>query len=355
MEIYVHDANRQMVGIVEAYQSFRWTRRYGSSGSFVLQAVFTKANIQLLQVGNFIRKSDDSEVGIIDRISISMKEKEIITVSGMFATGLLGRRIIWGIETYDGLISGFIEQLITKHLINPKNPAGAIDIYRTIPNISFITPQPINSSIKMQVSYKNLQDVIEELLGYLDVGIKTEFNPTTGALTMSLYMGDTVSAVFAKEYENIISQEYVYGLDNFKNAALIAGEGEGAAREVAGAIFGFGIERRELFVDARDLQQGTMDLGDYSGMLIWRGHMKLKEFPKVQSFESQINIRGNLVYKKDYDIGSMITIHNSHWNLNMQTRISEITESFDSSGSNIDIIFGTGQLSLKDMLKGSIA
>jgi hypothetical protein len=312
-------------------------------GSFELKAIGSTDNANLLKIGNYIWKSDDTELGMIERIELNQDEKETITASGRFATALLDRRIIWGTEVLSGDISVCIGQLIANHLINPA------DINREIPYVDFgVTALGIN--VKTQVSYKNLLDTVMELCGAADVGIRTVFNPKTGKLTMSLYQGGATQAVFAREYENLISQNFIQSVTDYADAALIGGQGEGEERVLATINGASGEERREIFIDARDLNAEDF-ADDYEAALLYRGQTKLAEHAKVNALDAEINSRGNLVYKTDYDLGDIVTVHARRWGVSMNVRITEITESYDENGLSLDVVFGRGLLTLAQKLK----
>ena len=92
MELYIFDTDKAMLGVIEAYEYLRWTRRYSKCGGFELKAVATSDNIALLQIGRILWKNDDEEAGVIEYVELTMQERESITVSGRFATSLLARR-----------------------------------------------------------------------------------------------------------------------------------------------------------------------------------------------------------------------------------------------------------------------
>jgi hypothetical protein len=343
METYVFDNNRQLIGVVESFQYFRWTRRYSRPGSFELKAIGSTDNANLLKIGNYIWKSDDTELGMIERIELNQDEKETITASGRFATALLDRRIVWGTEVLNGDISPCIGQLIANHLINPS------EADRAITYVAFgVTALGIN--VKTQVSYKNLLDTVTELCDATDVGIRTTFTPKTGVLVMNLYQGGATQAVFAREYENLISQNFIQSVTDYADTALIGGQGEGADRVLATINGASGEERREIFIDARDLNAD--DFGaDYESALVYRGQTKIAEHAEVNVLDAEINSRGNLVYKTDYDLGDIVTVHARRWGVSMNVRITEITESYDESGLALDVVFGRGLLTLAQKFK----
>jgi hypothetical protein len=183
----------------------------------------------LLKIGQYVWNSDDTEIGMIEHIEITQTDKEMITASGRFATALLDRRIIWGTEMLNGDIGACVGLLVTNHLINPTDPMRGIDYisYNTL-----LLDVPVHA----QVSYKNLLDTVTELCDAADVGIRTTFDPITGNMMMSLYKGTAMQAVFSREFENLISQSYIYKIADARDTVLVAGEGEGDERMLVSII-----------------------------------------------------------------------------------------------------------------------
>jgi len=340
----VYGNTRQLAGVVESFEYLRWVRRYSLCGSFELKAIATADNIALLMLGNLLWKSDDEEVGIIEHLEMSQADKETITVSGRFATSFLARRIIWGTETLSGDLSVCVAQLVNNHLISPT------DSNRQITGIVYTSPA-LGVTVKTQVSYKNLLDTVTGLCDASDRGIKTVFDPSSGTLTVTLYVGMISQAVFSREYENLTTQIYTQSAMDYANTALIGGEGDGVSRVLASISDMAGEARREVFVDAKDLRQEDFGTG-YPSVLMYRGQNKLSELSIARSFDAEVNPHGNMRYKVDFDLGQIVTVFSKKWGVTLLARITEIEESYDASGQTLNIVFGKGALSLLQKLKG---
>jgi len=344
LELYVFRRDRSLLGVVEAFEYLRWTRRYSHCGSFELKAIATPENTELLRLGHYLWKNDDEEAGLIEFRELAAPDRETILVSGRFATSFLNRRIVWGTETLTGDLSVCVEQLLTNHLIDPE------DHERHIPGIVF-SSTVLDVPIRTQTSYRNLLDVVTGLCDAAEVGLKTVFDPTGGPLHVCLYHGGVTQAVFSKEYENVIDQIYTQSLLDYANTALIGGEGEGQDRVFADITGETGEDRYELFVDAKDLREE--DFGEeYTEALLFRGEAKLSERDMIRAFDASANPYGNLVYKQDYDLGGVVKVLSPRWNLDMTARITEIEESYDTEGRSLRIVFGKQALSLIQKIKG---
>ena len=347
MELYIFNSDRELAGIVESFEYLRWTRRYSQCGSFELKAIATPENTALLQEGNFIWKNDDEEAGIIEHLELSQTEKEIITASGRFATSFLSRRIVWQTEKLSGDLSACVEQLLNNNLISPAETA------RQIGGITFSSPN-LGVSVSSQISYKNLMDAVTELCGASEIGVKTVFTPATHIFTVTLYRGAVSQAVFSKEYENLTEQSYTESASDYANTALIGGEGEGTGRTFATISSGSGETRREIFVDAKDLQ--SADFGtDYTNALIFRGQSKLSEQAIRYSFDTSVNPHGNLTYKTDFDLGQTVQVISKAWGVSMTTRITEVEETYDADGLSISVVFGKAELTIAQKIRSDMS
>jgi hypothetical protein len=157
--------------------------------------------------------------------------------------------------------------------------------------------------------------------------------------------------VFSKDYENLTAQTYVRSELAYSNTTLVGGEGEGDNRQTVTLGDATGIDRREMFVDAKDLRKA--DLGtDYAAALIQRGKLKLSEQAAVQAFDAAINPHGNLRYKRDFDLGQTVRVVSAQWGVTLTTRITEIEENYDQDGLTLQVVFGRGLLTLSQKLKG---
>lgn len=103
-----------------------------------------------------------------------------------------------------------------------------------------------------------------------------------------------------------------------------------------------GLELREIFVDAKDLQkeEGTTD-GDYKATLIHRGEEKLAERSEAVAFECKTMANSNFRYKTDYDLGDIVVIRKEEWGVTSNLRITELQETYEYGSMTVEPTFGT--------------
>lgn len=363
MELYIFDKNLTPLGLIDDFFSLSWVRRYYKVGEFELHVALTQNNLNLLQKGNIVSKSDDAEAGFIEYRNLSQDRegKEYFSVKGKFLTGYLARRIVWGTEILSCTVEEAMRTLVDESAVNPT------DSNRKIPHLELGAFKDYPETIDYQVSYKNLLEEVENLSIISDLGYKTIVDFINKKLVFDIYKGKDLTAeqsenppaIFSNEFENVFEQEYTDSIHNYRNLALVVGEGEGSDRKIKIVGTGQELDRYELFVDAKDVSEKTEDdilipEDEYLSMLESRGKIKLAEYVELKTFESKVTVQGNLIYKQDFDLGDVVTITNKKWGVTTNARITEIEEIFEPGRQSIDVTFGNHVPTLIDVIKREV-
>ena len=72
-----------------------------------------------------------------------------------------------------------------------------------------------------------------------------------------------------------------------------------------------------------------------------RGNEKLAEYGIVQCLEAVTLPFVNFEYKKDYDLGDIVTVNKKAWSIETDERITEIQEIYENGGFSIVPTFGS--------------
>ncbi|AQT85699.1 hypothetical protein ERICIV_00897 [Paenibacillus larvae subsp. larvae] len=375
MELYVLDRNLDVLGMVDAYNSVSHLRKYYDVDTLSLQCFATNDHCKLLRKGNILVKSTDVSQGfvIVQREGEDKNgDDENLSIEAVCVTTYLSRRIIWERMIIQDTAEQVMKNLVSTCCIHT-------DADRKIPLLEIGPTQKLGKRIHYQVSYKNLLEELKTLsegneLSFvvaLDIPNKKLLFQVWEGKDRSLNQNTLPPCVFKKEFENIIEQNFVESYSDFKNIALVAGAGEGSERKRITVGGGSGLDRFELFVDARDLQdtkteEVTNSDGEkeekevpipeeeYKAMLRERGRNKLAECKEIFTFDSKINIQGNLVYKKDFDLGDIITAISEKYGMAVQARITEIEEIYDTNGFSVHATLGNNIPTLIDKIKKTV-
>lgn len=343
MQIIICDTNFIRLGMIET-ASVIWCSRYYKCGDFEIHASTDQYNINLLQKDYYVIRDDDDYTGIIENIEMNMDEEkgEFITVKGRFVESLLARRIVWNQTRLSGTLENGLINLLTDNIINP------FDISRKISIIGVKAPKGYKERLEAQYTGTDLLKVCEDVCQSNLMGFKMILQ--NNMFLFEVYKGidrsynqaENPRIIFSSEYDNLVSTSYKEVGENEKNIALVAGEGEGTFRrkEVVGNVSG--LNRKEMFVDARNISSNNGDVTDaeYKQALIEKGYEELGKSIITKAFDGDVDISQNYKYKRDYFLGDIVSIENVKWRMSMNTRIIEILESEDENGYSITPTFG---------------
>ncbi len=347
MELYIYNRDLEFQGPLDVFDSLRWRRRYFQPGEFELHCRATRENIMLLLPENIVSRRDAKEAGVIENIEIDNEE---LTVKGKFLSAYMGRRIIWSITTIRDTAENAMRKLVLDNCINS----------RLIPKLILGDLKGYTQTVELQVSYKNLLDKLTQIakvsnLGYIlrpDFKNKQFYFEVYQGLDRSKEQSINPRAIFSDEFENVSNNKYNLACENYKNVGLVGGQGEGTSRIMVTVGSGEGLDRYETFVDAKDTQKDeTMTDIEYKALLMQKGNEVLASNAVSESFESDVNLQSNLIYKQDFDLGDIVTCVKREWGKVINVRITEIEEVYENGMITITPTFGSPLPELADMLK----
>lgn len=342
MNVFVMDREFQSVGVIDVFNSFLWTDRYYKYGDF---EIYTEANaeiLELLKEDYYLWYSNSEHVMIIEDFEVSSDTEEgtKFIYKGRSLESILDRRIIWSQTTLTGNFQNGIKKLLNENVISPSN------VDRKIPNFIFqesTDPAITELTLEAQYTGDNLYDVVSSACNDKKIGFKVLLNDQN-QFVFSLYAGKDRSykqdtnpyVVFSPDFDNMINSNYIRSKKTYKNVTLVAGEGEGSSRKTVSVGSGSGLERRELYTDARDLSTttsdgGTISTSEYNNQLTQRGNEKLADYPISESFEGESDTTRMFVFKEDFDIGDIVQNKNEYGQEG-RSIVSEMIFSQDEEG-----------------------
>lgn len=256
-DIYVLDRNLKSVGIVDTCKSLIWANRYNSVGDCELYIPASEEYLNLLKMGYFLYRTDSPMVCQIKKIEIDTDAEEgnYLIVTGYDVKRWLDQRIIWNTSSADGNAEAFIRSIVDEACGNSSTADRQIKDADGNRIFFLSTASGFSDVITEQISYKTVGEKVREYCLKFGWGYKLDF--IDNAFYFSLYKGTdrTDTVVFADEYENLCTTTYITDDTNMGNIALICGQGEGAnrARNIAGSASG--MNRYEVYIDAKDLSR----------------------------------------------------------------------------------------------------
>lgn len=323
MELYIYSPDIELQGVIDGYSSLRWRRRFFEPGEFELHCPATDYNIALLREDNIIHRLDREEAGIIEGIKISSTDNgDEITVTGRMGSSMLDRRIVTPTINFSGTIEDAMRKIVSDNAITN----------RPLPHLVLGDAAGYTPTATGQVTYKTVLAALEALGKAAPLGFRARLDVPGKQWVFEVYDGTDRSVtqtarpyvLFSREFGNIDSPEYTHDSTGYANYAYVGGEGEGSARTIITIDQTNGEERRELWVDAKDLQKGDLSDADYRAQLRQRGFEKLAEVNRSESFSAAAVDTGNFAYLTDWDLGDIVSFE--CWGIRLDQRITEVEE-----------------------------
>ena len=341
------DKNLKFIGELDAYEGLEFITRWTKYGTF---QIFVYRITKQMKIGNYIMLDNDrKKTGIIKRIECSDDDNSSTpaTISGYTLLHLLTQRITYppkglAYHSFHDTAENIICSLVKA------NATNATDTKRNIPFLKVKASSGRGDRVYYQTRYDNLDEAVTALCEASGLGVSISLIPENQQLLFEVLEGVDRSAnqsnrppmIFNVDYDNVTNREFISDISEYKNTAIVAGQGEGAERRIRYVgNENSGLERYELFVDARDIEDDTA-LPD-------RGKSKLAECACNDTYSSEVD---SSQYKIKWDIGDIVVTVDREYAVNMNERIVETTETFDENGYSISPTFGTTQKTILEKI-----
>jgi len=266
-DVYVLNRNLETIGIIDSYKSLIWASRYNTVGDCELYVPATNENLTMLKKNNFLMRIDNNMICQIKKIELDTDAEEgnYLIVTGYDVKQWLDQRVIWGTMNLDGNVENFIRSMVDKALGNAGLYARQIVNLNGSRIFYLGTAAGFTEVNTEQASYKNIGEKVRDYCLKYGWGYRVVLS--NNLLYFQLYKGTdrTSSVIFSDAYENLATTKYIEDETNMGNVALVAGEGSGAARSRNVSGYAEGIERYEIYVDAKDISK-TITWGDLTNL-----------------------------------------------------------------------------------------
>lgn len=321
MEFNVYDKTLTRKDIILSPMSVVWFEEYSDIGNFQLVIPKTNENINRIEIGDFIGTTDSKTLMIITGIE---DKDNALWFYGNESKGLLQDRI------YDGKFVCKNVETSLREAIMEKRP---------LPIIRLGQYNGLTGELKSQKSYNSLFEMSKSLCDALDYGFTLVYNKDSKTLDYTIYQGQTQDILYSEKYGNISNVIKLNSVRNYKNVAYVAGQGQGEERIIikVGDVDSVDFERRELYVDARDLQQEEMSDEEYKNVLISRGLERLAENSIIDNLTFEVD---GEEYNKNFTLGDRLSCTLYEYHLKMTLRIISVKIVYENNTKKITIGLG---------------
>ena len=189
------------------------------------------------------------------------------------------------------------------------------------------------------------------------IGFRNVFDHMNGRHVFTVQKGSDFSfnntvgnptRIFSAEFKNLQNITIIKDMDIFRNVAFVAGEDTGSDRVWIEVNPGnvSGLDRFELFVDARDIRWNKDDgetEAEYKAKLYARGIEKLNKHNKAETFIGEVDSNG---FGVDFSRGDIISCKSEKYRVWLNVRITRSTEVREENMTRLKLTLGEPEITL---------
>lgn len=318
LNLYDQDLNRIAI-IGSRFVSCLWAEGYNTVQPFSLEIQETDEYRRKVRPDCYVGRDDRKTLMVIKTVQIKDGK---ITASGAQAQRVLKDVNFIGSIPKDSVICQAV-----------KSAYDAGSKYRAVEFPSGTLPDTYGS----QISNKSIAELCETMCQSADVG----FRAVRGdhQILIEFYRPEeNPNLVYSEKYGNLIIKSVTLSTANEKNYAVVLGAGEEESRVRVDVDMAGENDRREMIVDARDLQPEEDETDEaYRERLRARGMEKLLE--KQRTWECAFSPIAK-DFGTRFDLGDILTIPLPDYGLRLQARVAKITQKSQNNKTTTTIEVG---------------
>lgn len=320
MKINLYDENLRRIAIIdERFVSCLWSEGYNTTENFTLELQETEEYKKKVKSDCYVGRNDRNTLMVIKTVEIANNK---IIASGKQATQVLDDVAFIGTINEGSKIDSSIEKAY-----NGSNKFKNVEIVSS----------GLSETYKHQISNKHFLKLCETMCQSEDIGFRSVKN--NGTINIEFYKPEQKpNLLFSQKFGNLSIDSIKLSTSVFKNYAIVLGEGEGENRVRVDVDKTNGNERRELIVDAKDIQKEENEtVESYNQRLMARGAEKLLECQKI------LNV-AFMPFAKDfgtkYDLGDILTILLPEYGFKIEARVVRFTQKTQNNQTTTTIDVG---------------
>jgi len=339
-DVYILKMDGTPVDIVDNYIDIRWSRKLYGIGDFAMRVKFLKGQIAKLEKGRLVAPQEEAggfapdQAFIIESLEyeVAPAGDEAVTVSGRAFGGLLDERLILPSPglAYDERTGK--AETVMKYYVG-KNAGVGSSLARRLADLSIAPDLARGPTVTYQGRYQTLAAMLAEIAHLTDLGWEIAYDAGSSSFVLDVIEGrdhgqsSPVPVFFDIDHETVTAQGYVASDLGRKTFAYVGGKGEGLSRPIQTAYLDpsepAGYARREAWVDAQD--------ADNVQTQVERGRNELAASGSPEKYAIELS-RGAAPfrYRRDFDLGDIVVVRNTEWDLLADARIVAITNEFEA-------------------------
>lgn len=386
----IQDHKLQLIGYINDTTSIIWKRGWSTYGDFEIH--MTKPNDLLKQDRWVMLNEDVNKFGIIKKVVDDSDGRlynstQDFTVYGYEAAFILSERVTVPTDADNKNHDGYITyskqpaETIMYDLVRTQATEPS-DSKRKIEELTIKTHDtPSEHETAFNSRFKAITTDLQTLAEYSGLGFRIVPDLESGKLVFEVLHGvnrkqdidnikdgvidsaaiNSNAYIFSQDNKRVKKHTYTHDSSAYKTMAYVAGEGDGANRKIVKLFDDLtGLDRKEVMIDARDIQSshtevkvndGTLSSDSSTTTTTTSGDEKLTEEQLIsrgtEKLQSDYRDVVNYEYESDvsdygdyYDLGDTTTYVDRKNGIRLDQQITAVEETYENGIVTVTPTFG---------------
>lgn len=372
MKLEVFDKDTRIrVAIIKTYNYVTYSDGLREQGSFQLIIPTSEESLEHLTIGNYIWFEGEI-MGVIKAVTDYEDQDTKITISGYLLNHLLTYRSNLVTHKMYETVGNVARQNFVDLFVLPQDTRRTIPGFTLSSRIEDVTKFPEKST--WQNTGDTFFDCVSNMFDHYGLGFELvpelqNYDENNEWRVNIAYFKFRVLTphdrtfgnsegnkpiVFSFDLNNVLWLQYEEDDTGYKTTAVVASEGEAEERKIieVGDTEISGIDRIELYVDARDIQSDSdpeepLTEEELEELMQERGLQKLSECVKYITFDGSINADGmSYVYGTDFYKGDYVSVIDKRTNKKYNIQITQVSKTISEGVEHFDIHFGVDKIDI---------
>ena len=310
----------------------QWNRKYYEAGDFEIEIPASQYDSAI----EYIYSKDLDELGMVQKPNWKAGSSgKVVSLSGFFYEKILDDDILYPTYYGHGNINAVIQEML--------------DTYAGI-DMEYDLDPDLTETVDFQSTGDYLGEKLYELLEMYEYSYSIQYDFEQNKFVFKTFKGLDVTqdntdgnnfVTFATTWENMTNPDVLTDSSDYKNYAVVGGEGEAEERIYVISDHSNGGKKKKIYIDARnsryDSEKQTMD--QYKASLKQEGDEELLNHQIIQNIDFDPVVSG-YDYRTDYDLGYKCDAIVEDLGLNIQGRIVAIYEVWKQSQHTLELELG---------------
>lgn len=315
--------------------NIQWSRKYYEPGTFSVQLPISQYSGEMM----YVYTKDRDEMGIISQRNYVIDNLgfRYMQISGYFLESELNDKVVNPLYIADGILEDKVVEMVNTYKKDIPLLENAVSLGR-------------GTVVQFQESNMELGKKCYELLKEQEMSYKMSFDFESSKKRFSVYQGKNRTqsqsennfVVFSTRFGNLKEPNVVSSSTDYKNYAIIGGQGEGADRIMTSVDLSGGGYKKEIFIDASSVEydKEKMTLAQYISSLQKYGLTQMiTNHSMINNVEFDV-LEGSYEYLTDFDVGDKCDTVINEMDLVMEARIIGAYEVVKNGNHTVSLEFG---------------